>query len=155
MFEFPAPIIRTHFVLATIKVPSPLARVSMRPVVSYDDITAPQNGSSKQLGLLPPSANQPPAKKRRISQHKASQKRVAQQHWDDPGNGTDAMTYGEDDSAYAVEEMEYEEEEEESRDLTHDEIWDDSALIEAWNSATAEYEVCGRNMKIMVSDGAS
>ena len=48
-----------------------------------------------------------------------------------------------------------EEEEEESRDLTHDEIWDDSALIEAWNSATAEYEVCGRNMKIMVSDGAS
>ena len=107
MFEIPAPIIRTHFVLATIKVPSSLARFSMRPVVSYDDITAPQNGSSKQLGPLPPSANQPPAKKRRISQHKASQKRVAQQHWDDPGNGTDAMTYGEDDSAYAAEEMEY------------------------------------------------
>jgi len=29
---------------------------------------------------------------------------------------------------------------EESRELTHDEIWDDSALIDAWNSATAEYE---------------
>lgn len=34
------------------------------------------------------------------------------------------------------------EEEEESRELTHEEIWDDSALIEAWNSAAAEYEVC-------------
>lgn len=31
-------------------------------------------------------------------------------------------------------------EEEESRELTHEEIWDDSALIDAWNSATAEYE---------------
>jgi hypothetical protein len=33
------------------------------------------------------------------------------------------------------------EEEEESRELTYDEIWDDSALIAAWESATAEYEV--------------
>ncbi|KAG1838216.1 hypothetical protein DFJ58DRAFT_733960 [Suillus subalutaceus] len=31
--------------------------------------------------------------------------------------------------------------EEESRELTHEEIWDGSALIDAWNSATAEYEV--------------
>ncbi|KAG1825436.1 uncharacterized protein BJ212DRAFT_1314004 [Suillus subaureus] len=30
---------------------------------------------------------------------------------------------------------------EESRELTHEEIWNDSALIDAWNSATAEYEV--------------
>jgi hypothetical protein len=29
---------------------------------------------------------------------------------------------------------------EESRELTHEEIWDDSALIEAWNAATEEYE---------------
>lgn len=34
-----------------------------------------------------------------------------------------------------------EEGEEESRALTHEEIWDDSALIDAWNSAEAEYEV--------------
>ena len=33
------------------------------------------------------------------------------------------------------------EEEEESRALTHEEIWDDAALIDAWNSAEAEYEV--------------
>lgn len=34
-----------------------------------------------------------------------------------------------------------EEEEEESRPLTHQEIWDDAALVDAWNSAEAEYEV--------------
>ena len=29
----------------------------------------------------------------------------------------------------------------ESRPLTHEEMWDDSALVDAWNSAEAEYEV--------------
>ena len=29
---------------------------------------------------------------------------------------------------------------EECRELTYEEIWDDSALIEAWNAATEEYE---------------
>jgi len=27
-----------------------------------------------------------------------------------------------------------------SRELTHEEIWDDSALVEAWNAAVEEYE---------------
>jgi hypothetical protein len=30
----------------------------------------------------------------------------------------------------------------ESRELTHEEIWDDSALINAWDAAMEEYEVC-------------
>ena len=30
--------------------------------------------------------------------------------------------------------------EEESRELTHEEIWDDSALVNAWESAMEEYE---------------
>jgi hypothetical protein len=30
---------------------------------------------------------------------------------------------------------------EDSRELTHKEIWEDSALIEAWNAATEEYQV--------------
>lgn len=30
---------------------------------------------------------------------------------------------------------------EKGRELTHEEIWDDSALLDAWNAATAEYEV--------------
>ena len=52
------------------------------------------------------------------------------------------MSY--DDGANGVEEYAEEEEEEESRELTHEEVWDDSALIDAWNSATAEYEVSDR-----------
>ena len=39
-------------------------------------------------------------------------------------------------------EIEENEEGEESRELTYEEIWDDSALINAWNAATEEYEVC-------------
>jgi len=35
---------------------------------------------------------------------------------------------------------EEEENDEQSRQLTHDEIWDDSALVEAWDSAMAEYK---------------
>ena len=35
----------------------------------------------------------------------------------------------------------YEEDEDESRELTHQELWDDSSLIDAWNAAAEEYEV--------------
>ena len=71
----------------------------------------------------------------------------SQRHWDDPEQQSSMLPYDEDDveikedaDSNNVEEEE-EEEEEESRELTHDEIWDDSALIAAWESATAEYEV--------------
>ena len=47
------------------------------------------------------------------------------------------MNYGE-----AVLDEEEDGEYQESRELTHDEIWDDSALIDAWNAATEEYKVC-------------
>ncbi len=43
-----------------------------------------------------------------------------------------------------VVEMEEEEEgefEDESRELNHGEIWDDSSLVEAWEAAQQEYEV--------------
>lgn len=87
------------------------------------------------------------------------------QHWDDPNLPEETVRYGEEASAglspvdheeqgeevageegIIVEEGDEDEDENEdeemSRDLTYEEIWDDSALIEAWNSATAEYEVC-------------
>ena len=133
----------------------------MRPVVSYDDITPPEEpGSpSAQLGPPIPSTNQPPAKKRKMHQ-KTQQRRPPPQHvqhWDEPGSSADVMNY-QDDQGYEVEpkaargrapaeveEGEEEEEEQESRDLTHEEIWDDSALIDAWNSANAEYEVRARH----------
>lgn len=113
----------------------------MRTVVSYDDIATTQRVSLQQLGPPLPSSNQPPSKKRRIAQQKSTPSRLHHQHWDDPGNDADTITY---DGATGTEDMRYEEQEEEedeSRDLTQEEIWDDSALIEAWNSATAEYEV--------------
>ena len=120
----------------------------MRPVVSYDDITPPEDSTSVQLGPPLPSTNQPPAKKRKMYQ-KAPARRPQQhvQHWDEPGSSAELVYYEEGEveprhvqgSAAAEED-----EEEESRDLTHEEIWDDSALIDAWNSANAEYEVCSR-----------
>ncbi|KAF9229818.1 hypothetical protein BS17DRAFT_771964 [Gyrodon lividus] len=96
------------------------------------------------------------------------------QHWDDPGSPTDGMVYDEQEvgvggvhrvfagSGSYEQEKEYkyeggeeeygddgtqEGEEEESRELTHGEIWDDSALIDAWNSAEAEYEAYHGNLK--------
>ena len=54
-----------------------------------------------------------------------------EEEWDDYEYG-----YGEEDGGAE------EEEEEESRALTHQEIWDDKALVDAWNSAEAEYEGC-------------
>ncbi|KAF7795236.1 hypothetical protein EIP86_006386 [Pleurotus ostreatoroseus] len=122
----------------------------MRPVVSYDDIANPDSNAPEQLGPPLPSANQPPAKKRKTYQKTPQRKSQHVQHWDDPGNSSHAMNYAEDVSLSAHHsavqehedtiEDEENEENEESRDLTHEEIWDDSALIEAWNSANAEYE---------------
>lgn len=67
----------------------------------------------------------------------------SQRHWDDPGQQSSTLPYDEDDVEKMKEDADNDnvEEEEESRELTNDEIWDDSALIAAWESATAEYEV--------------
>ena len=111
----------------------------MRPVVSYDDISLPAM-------VTEPSPPRPPLSKRRKKSNQRPPKLV--QHWDDPGNADEAMSYddlrtiGADMSSMQDEgEIEEKEEEEESRELTYEEIWDDSALINAWNAATEEYEV--------------
>ncbi len=82
-----------------------------------------------------------PAKKRK---HNSGLPR----HWDEPEQQSSALPYDDDAAIIKVEGddavddgEEDEDEDEESRELTHDEIWDDSALIAAWESATAEYEV--------------
>ncbi|KAF9242365.1 hypothetical protein BU15DRAFT_43961 [Melanogaster broomeanus] len=112
----------------------------MRPLIQYDlDDSA---GPSKLPDRHPTSAllsGQPPSKKRRRNNnhHHKSQQRMY--HWDDPGSPTDRM--GENgDGDNMGDGMEEANAEEESRELTHNEIWDDSALIDAWNSAEAEYE---------------
>jgi hypothetical protein len=71
----------------------------------------------------------------------------SQRHWDDPEQQSNTLPYDDNEADGAIEEdvaaddAVEEEEEEESRELMHEEIWDDSALIAAWESATAEYEV--------------
>lgn len=65
-------------------------------------------------------------------------------HWDEPEQQSNALPYGDDAADITIEvdgAIDDAGEEEESRELTQDEIWDDSALIAAWESATAEYEV--------------
>lgn len=130
-----------------------------RTLVSYDDITPPEP-SSTQLGSPLPSAHPPPAKKRR-TQQKAPPRRNAQpvQHWDDPSSPAEAMNYRGDSgaarensapAAYGGDGVEADDEE--SRELTHEEIWDDSALIDAWDSAIAEYEV---SEMVLLSGGIS
>ncbi|KAF8665099.1 hypothetical protein AX16_000567 [Volvariella volvacea WC 439] len=86
-----------------------------RPLVSYDDLALPYgpDGPSDFAGPSDAS-NAPPPKKRKA------------------GNGGTTKP-----ARKAVSQTT---ETDESRELTHEEIWDDSALIEAWNAATEEYE---------------
>ncbi|KAI0668710.1 hypothetical protein C8Q78DRAFT_1045627 [Trametes maxima] len=129
----------------------------MRPIVSYDDIVAPEAAPTPQKQPMNTPSAAPPAKKRKpnpaTQRHGSSSNgrgHQAMQHWDDPGAQEPQMSYDEGSATVAgtsaggsggrVEEHYEEEEEEESRELSHDEIWDDSALIDAWNSAAAEYE---------------
>ncbi|KAG0703059.1 hypothetical protein DFH29DRAFT_464174 [Suillus ampliporus] len=107
---------------------------SHRQLIQYGDLEQFQqtNGAN---GSIPAthSRQPPPSKKRKRSNQKANRSRKTA-HWDGPGDNQ--MSY-DDASAYAED---GEIEEEENRELTYEEIWDDSALIDAWNSATAEYE---------------
>lgn len=145
----------------------------MRPIVTYDDL-APVNGAEHAQAAHPPhigpqmpqqhSPGQRPAKKRRqngrYNDHNGhgppqGQKRnaYADNHWDDPGNSQNHINYDEQegDSMVAANGDHYDGEEE-SRELTHDEIWDDSALIDAWNSANDEYEVCSPTVRAFPAD---
>lgn len=127
-----------------------------RPVVSYEDITLPyeqpdvqqpQPSSSTRKSLN----HHPLSKKKKKNNQKAKQHKSAsnstsqraeflkstgasyklqqleEEQWDaDPDEGE----YGYDEGG----------EGEESRELTHEEIWDDSTLVNAWEAATEEYE---------------
>ncbi|KAH7911828.1 hypothetical protein BJ138DRAFT_1149746 [Hygrophoropsis aurantiaca] len=113
----------------------------MRELVHYEDISQPQSSSSSAIRDFRPP---PPKKRKRLNQKSHQQPRNIQ-HWDDPGYLGEPMVYDEatgepEPSLTMNEDGQIQEEEGESQELTHDEIWDDSALIDAWNSATAEYE---------------
>src|SRR5712671_1049458 len=103
-----------------------------------------------RVSIAGPQANhslpgQGPSKKR-----KRNPRSQGRRDWDEPERQSSTLPYDEDEVEKTLEEAaaapdDAEEgeadEEEESRELTYDEIWDDSALISAWESATAEYEV--------------
>jgi len=96
--------------------------------VSYDDL--------EQLTTAP-APGQPPAKKRKRQQNKrkslGSQKLA---HWDEPVENHDVSFTGHD---YAGD-LRNQTADVDSRELMHEEIWDDSALIEAWDAAMDEYK---------------
>ena len=101
----------------------------MRSVVSYDDL--------EQITTTP-APGPPPAKKRKRQQNK--RKSLGPQkfaHWDEPVENHDVSFT---DRDYAGD-LEDEPLGIESRELAHEEIWDDSALIEAWDAAMEEYRV--------------
>ncbi|KAL4065773.1 hypothetical protein V8B97DRAFT_1108437 [Scleroderma yunnanense] len=111
----------------------------MRQLVHYDLDSSP--GPSKLPQTSGPSQ---PAPKKRKHTHERGVHPSQIQHWDDPGNAQEIVVYDEQEIVpYENGNTQVEEEEgeeiEESRELTHEEIWDDSALIDAWNSAEAEY----------------
>jgi hypothetical protein len=113
----------------------------MRNLVSYDDIAPVSQSNIEQASPARQSSHHPSKKRKWNNQHSANNKR-APQHWDDPSISAAPLVYEQapalplhatipDASAWK----------EESRELTHEDIWDDSALIEAWNAAEEEYEV--------------
>lgn len=97
----------------------------MRSVVSYGD-----------LGQVTTMSTPGPPKKRKRQQNKrkssGSQKFT---HWDEPVENHDVSLLSH-DNANGDEVVNAE-----SRELTHEEIWDDSALVEAWDAAMDEYRV--------------
>ncbi|KAG2023713.1 hypothetical protein CC2G_001334 [Coprinopsis cinerea AmutBmut pab1-1] len=98
--------------------------MSGRPLVSYADITEPYEAPEPPPPPNTATNSNPPPKKRKKSNQK-SKNRANQQ----PSTTTTQSRGSNNVSGF-----------EESRELTHEEIWDDSALIDAWNAANEEYE---------------
>jgi hypothetical protein len=128
-----------------------------RPVVSYDDITLPYD-QQDDLQPQPSSSSHnahyhhpPPPKKRKknnqkAKQHKSASNSAPQRAEFLKSTGASSKQQPEEEQWDAdADEGEYGYDEEggdgeESRELTHEEIWDDSALVDAWEAATEEYE---------------
>ncbi|KAJ4477882.1 hypothetical protein C8J55DRAFT_515756 [Lentinula edodes] len=113
----------------------------MRPVVSYDDITLPYDSVSAVVQetsriaahnnnrTFTTNKSSSSKKRKRKSRHSAA---ATSGNHGNIGNNTSFNGEEDEDAVYL--------EVEESRELTHEEIWDDSALIEAWNAAAEEYK---------------
>ena len=109
----------------------------MRSVVSYDDL-------EQITTTLTPGP--PPVKKRKRQQNKRKSSGPQKfAHWDEPVENHDVSFA---DHDYASD-LGGETTDVEGRRLTHEEIWDDSALIEAWDTAMDEYKA-RRNLLYLI-----
>lgn len=105
----------------------------MRPVISYDDITLPYEMTSNttQEAITPTVVRHD---KTPVTKPSSKKRKRKSRHSSSGGNAVPQVNgYDDEDAEYL--------EVEESRELTHSEIWDDSALIDAWNAAAEEYKV--------------
>ncbi|PCH33122.1 hypothetical protein WOLCODRAFT_134938 [Wolfiporia cocos MD-104 SS10] len=109
----------------------------MRQIISYDGITSPQTLHAAQPNSHP-SSSQQPSKKRRMNPTNGYTKRHNKKKRGSTRQGS-SHTYASSGSAQAAQTDGVEGEDEEDCELTHEEIWDDSALIDAWDTAMAEY----------------
>ncbi|KAG6879016.1 hypothetical protein C0992_005843 [Termitomyces sp. T32_za158] len=96
----------------------------MRTLVSYDDIALSYKASPSE----PSSIKPPPAKRRKWNKNSKGRNYNDNHQRNNIGQAATSSKAGVDHEM------------EEGRNLTHDEIWDDSALVDAWNAATEEYE---------------
>lgn len=104
---------------------------TMRPLISYDDITLPYDDAQNALPIRHSPPIKPPSKKQKRNHR----------NWkhQNRGQSEDYLVQNGDSTAYT--DGEEDENMSESRELTHEDIWDDTALIDAWNAASEEYEV--------------
>ncbi|KAF8577541.1 hypothetical protein K439DRAFT_548528 [Ramaria rubella] len=103
----------------------------MRPLVSYDDIASQAPQESSGFSYHGPS---PPPKKRRKSNHQRQGQRQHHAQYSRNDSREEHKVHPKKTGIdYGLKE--------ESRQLTHEEVWDDTALIHAWDAAVEEYEV--------------
>jgi hypothetical protein len=131
-----------------------------RSVVSYEDITLPYDQPDELQPRPSPSScnalyHPPPSKKRKKNNQKANVE-AAKQHKNASNSTSQRAEFLRSTGASSKQQPEEEKwdadpdegeygydeggEGEESRELTHEEIWDDSTLVNAWEAATQEYE---------------
>ncbi|PPQ99609.1 hypothetical protein CVT24_005184 [Panaeolus cyanescens] len=133
--------------------------MASRPIISYDDITLPYDAPSEPSQTMPHSfsgavtstdgsAGGPPTKKRKKNNKNKHRNAVASQKVTENAHNSRSRNHSMAESSVTIADS-YEDDEgwdegaeqEESRELTHEEIWDDSALVDAWDAAMEEYEM--------------
>ncbi|KDR82049.1 hypothetical protein GALMADRAFT_135425 [Galerina marginata CBS 339.88] len=121
--------------------------MSKRPVVSYDDLHPPygQGDLNKRTYGHSSPAGEPPPKKLKNSSWSNNPSTTSKSQDvllpDQPINTSLVSSKAQQQENAHHDDMGDENDfEEESRELTHEEIWDDSALLHAWEAAVEEYE---------------